>query len=73
MKATRQFLPRAISPPAVEEPSQSTSPAFTLSPTETIGRWWISVPWLERMNLWSVYSSFFEPWRDDDLLGVDVA
>ena len=24
------------------------------------------------MNLSSSYSSFFEPWRDDDLLGVDV-
>ena len=61
MKATRQFLPSAISPPAVEEPSASTSPSLTLSPTSTIGRWWMIVPWLERMNLWSGYSSFFEP------------
>src|ERR1041384_4089013 len=61
MKATRQFLPRAISPPAVEEPSASTSPFFTFCPLETIGRWWMIVPWLERMNLCSGYSSFFEP------------
>ena len=61
MKATTTFLPSAISPPAVEEPSASTSSAFTLSPTETIGRWWMIVPWFERMNLSSSYSSFFEP------------
>ena len=62
MKATRQFLPSAISPPAVEEPSASTSPSFTFCPVSTIGRWWMIVPWLERMNLCSGYSSFFEPW-----------
>ena len=39
--------------PTVEEPSASTSPSFTLSPTRTSGRWSISVPWLERMNLCS--------------------
>ena len=72
MKATRQFLPRAISPPAVEEPSASTSPSFTFWPVLTIGRWWMIVPWLERMNLCSGYSSFFEPLADDDPLGVDV-
>ena len=62
MKATRQFLPSAISPPEVDEPSASTSPALTLSPRLTIGRWWMIVPWFERMNLWSGYSSRFEPW-----------
>ena len=61
MKATRQFLPRAISPPSVEEPSASTSPSLTLSPAEIVGVWWMIVPWLERMNLFSSYSSFFEP------------
>ena len=62
MKATRQFLPSAISPPAVEEPSASASPALTFWPTERSGIWWMIVPWLERMNLFSSYSSFFEPW-----------
>ena len=62
MKATRQFLPSAISPPAVEEPSARTSPSFTCCPLLTIGRWWMIVPWFERMNLFSGYSSFFEPW-----------
>ena len=62
MKATVTFLPSAISPPAVEEPSASTSPALTFSPTETIGVWWMIVPWFERMNLSSSYSSFLEPW-----------
>ena len=62
MKATRQFLPSAISPSSVEEPSASTSPAFTFCPTEIVGVWWMIVPWFERMNLSSSYSSFFEPW-----------
>ena len=30
------------------------------------------VPWFERMNLWSSYSSLLRAARDDDLLGVDV-
>ena len=57
MKATRQFLPSASSPLRVEEPSASASPALTLSPTETSGFWWMIVPWLERMYLWSGYSA----------------
>ena len=56
-----QFLPSAISPPEVEDPSASTSPAFTLSPTVTVGTWWMIVPWFERVNLARPYSSFFEP------------
>ena len=60
MKATRQFLPRAISPPPVEEPSASTSPSFTFWPVLTIGRWWMIVPWFERVNLSSLYSSLTE-------------
>ena len=28
----------------------------------TIARWWVIVPWFERMNLSSGYSSRFEPW-----------
>ncbi len=62
MKATVQFLPSAISPPAVAEPSARTSPFATFWPTETIGVWWMIVPWFERMYLSSPYSSFFEPW-----------
>ena len=62
MKATVTFLPSAISPPAVEEPSASTSPSLTLSPTSTIGAWWMIVPWFERMNLSSSYSSWRDPW-----------
>ena len=58
MKATIRFLPSAISPWSVEEPSASTSPAFTFWPVVTSGFWWISVPWLERMNFCSSYSSF---------------
>ena len=58
MKATIRFLPSAISPLSVEEPSASTSPALTFWPLRTRGFWWISVPWLERMNFCSSYSSF---------------
>ncbi len=39
---------------SVELPSASTWPAVTFSPSETIGFWWISVPWFERMNFVSV-------------------
>ena len=53
-----RFLPSAISPMSLAEPSASTSPAATLVPTLTIGFWWISVPWLERMNFCSGYSSW---------------
>ena len=58
MKATIRFLPSAISPLSVEEPSASTSPALTFWPVVTSGLWWISVPWLERMYFCSSYSSF---------------
>ena len=57
MKATIRFLPRAISPWSVAEPSARTSPALTLCPVSTRGLWWMSVPWLERMNFCSSYSS----------------
>ena len=57
MKATFRFLPRAISPLSVAEPSASTWPALTSWPAFTRGFWWISVPWLERMNFCSSYSS----------------
>ncbi len=72
MKATRRFLPSAISPWSVEEPSARTSPALTVSPTFTRGFWWISVPWLERANLCSSYSSLPSPCSIDDRVGVDV-
>ena len=51
------FLPSASSPWCVEEPSASTSSCSTLSPNFTTGRWWMSVPWFERMNLISSYES----------------
>ena len=54
MNATSRFAPSASSPLSVELPSASTSPAFTLSPRRTIGLWWMSVPWFERMNFVSV-------------------
>ena len=57
MNATRRFLPSAISPLSELEPSASSSPAATCWPTFTNGFWWISVPWLERMNFCSSYSS----------------
>ena len=57
MKATIRFLPSAISPLSVEEPSARTSPSATSWPAFTSGFWWISVPWLERMNFCSSYSS----------------
>ena len=57
MKATRQFLPSASSPLSVDEPSASTWPFLTFSPTSTSGFWWISVPWFERMYFWSSCSS----------------
>ena len=57
MNATSRFAPSASSPWSVEEPSASTAPATTLSPSFTIGLWWMSVPWFERMNLIRSYSS----------------
>ena len=57
MNATSRFAPSASSPPSVELPSASTSPFFTLSPSVTTGFWWMSVPWFERMNFVSGYSS----------------
>ena len=57
----------------MDEPSASTSPAFTLSPSFTIGRWWMSVPWFDRMNFTRSYESRSPlARRDDDALGVDV-
>jgi hypothetical protein len=47
------LLPRASSPWSVELPSASTSPGESTWPLRTIGFWWISVPWLERVNLCS--------------------
>ena len=46
-------MPSAISPWLVDAPSASTSPALTFCPVTTRGFWWMSVPWLERMNFWS--------------------
>ena len=57
MKATIRLAPSASSPPSVEEPSASTCCALTLSPSPTTGFWWIRVPWFERMNFVSAYSS----------------
>ena len=57
MKATSRLAPSASSPRSVEEPSARTSPFCTLSPSFTTGFWWMSVPWLERMNLVRLYSS----------------
>ena len=49
-------MPSAISPSEVEEPSARTSPTFAVSPTRARGFWWMSVPWLDRMNFCSGYS-----------------
>src|SRR5213082_2957838 len=57
MNATSRLAPSASSPVSVELPSARTSPASTLSPRRTTGLWWMSVPWFERMNFVSVYSS----------------
>src|SRR5205823_1024525 len=57
MKATSRFAPSASSPRSVELPSASTWSALILSPRRTIGLWWISVPWFERMNFVIEYSS----------------
>ena len=61
MKATSTFLPSASSPPPVEEPSASSAPLATFSPGVTRGFWWMRVPWFERMNFSSGYSSLPEP------------
>ena len=57
MNATSRFAPSASSPRSVAAPSASTSPLPIESPSATTGFWWISVPWLERMNFVSGYSS----------------
>ena len=57
MNATSRLAPSASSPPSVDEPSASTVPFATLSPSFTTGFWWISVPWFERMNFVRLYSS----------------
>ena len=51
------FFPSASSPLSVEGPSAITSPLATCSPFSTIGLWLIQVPWFERLNLISLYSS----------------
>ena len=61
MKATIRFLPSAISPWSVADPSESRSPSLTVWPVLTVGLWWMSVPWLERMNFCSSYSCFLPP------------
>ena len=50
MKATSRFAPSASSPSRVDDPSASTWSFFTRSPRPTIGFWWMSVPWFDRMN-----------------------
>ena len=57
MKPIKRFLPKAISPMSVDGPSAITSPSSTCSPWLTIGLWLIHVPWFERLNLSSLYSS----------------
>ena len=59
MKPINGFLPRAISPLLVDAPSAKMSPFSTLSPTNTIGRWFIQLPWLLRANLITLYSSLW--------------
>ncbi len=72
MKATSRFAPSASSPWSVELPSASTCSARTRSPRPTIGFWWISVPWFERMNFVIGYSCFPSLVVDHDPLGVHV-
>ena len=48
------FWPSAISPWSVLEESASTWPSATRSPTSTIGRWLMQVPWFERRNFLSM-------------------
>src|SRR5680860_1018340 len=57
MKATSRLRPSASSPLLVDAPSAITAPSTTSSPTSTSGFWWMSVPWLERVNLSSEYLS----------------
>ena len=59
MNATRTLCPSAISPPTVDELSESTSPFLIFCPKETIGRWWNAVTSFVFMKLTSVYSFFF--------------
>ena len=55
------FWPSAISPASVLEPSARTCPSTTRSPTSTTGRWLMQVPWFERRNFLSLYSSRSSP------------
>ena len=57
MNPIKRFLPSEISPRLVDGPSARTSPASTCSPHATIGRWFMQVPWLDLLNLRSLYSS----------------
>lgn len=51
MNATTTLRPKANSPLSIEELSAKTSPALTLSPKRTIGRWLRTVLEFERTNL----------------------
>ena len=44
MNAIVTFWPNANSPLSIDGPSAITSPAFTVSPLDTIGRWLMHVP-----------------------------
>ena len=58
MKATRRFLPSAISPLSERGAvGEQLALADLLAGLDRRGFWWISVPWLERMNFCSSYSS----------------
>ena len=53
MNATSALRPSARSPSWVDGPSAMMSPARTLSPTFTSGRWLMQVFWFERWNFFS--------------------
>ena len=55
------FWPSAISPASVDDESARTWPAATRSPTLTMGRWLMQVPWFERRNFLSLYVSRTSP------------
>ena len=54
MNATSTLRPSASSPNWVDGPSAMISPASTVSPTFTSGRWLMQVFWFERWNFISV-------------------
>ena len=51
MKATSIFLPKERRPLSIEGPSEMIVPASTFSPIDTVGRWFMHVSWLLRLNL----------------------